>query len=124
MEDKRGCWDRGLECQRRGRQFIQRWKSKGLVNTCWVDCPEATGQCPQISKPWWVSLTTSSIFFGDITGIVLFREQALYLNSLGNSEGGEKKDLSSHLFLKNIQTKLVLIPLDLPPKCRSVFIRK
>ena len=81
-------------------------------------------ECPQISKPWWVSLTTSRVFFGDIAGIVLFREQALYLNSLGNSEGGEKKDLSSHLFLKNIQTKLVLIPLDLPSKCRNVFIRK
>lgn len=77
-----------------------------------------------ISKPWWVSLTTSSIFFADISGIALLLEQALYLNSLGNSEGGEKKDLSSQLFLKNNQTKFVLISLDLPPKCRTIFIRK
>lgn len=46
-------------------------------------------ECPLTSKPWWVSLTTSNIFFGDIAGIALFREWALYLNSLGNSEGGE-----------------------------------
>ena len=42
--------------------------------------------------------------------IVLFWEQALYLNSLGSQEEGKKKDFLSLLFLENNQPKIIPLP--------------
>ena len=87
-----GVWD----FKGRGRQFTWKWRSKGLVNKCFL------GHASRTPSPY--SLQPSLV-------VALFWEQALYLNSFRQLRGGgNKKNFLSFLFLEYNQPRLILMP--------------